>query len=359
MSDTRLTTRERFTRMFEHREADRVPIIDIPWDSTIDRWHAEGMPHDMDFEDFFDIDRITLLHVDGSPRYEKRTLEETDDHVVYTSDWGVTMKQWKHAASTPEFLDFTIVDRATWNEAKKRISASPDRIDWALLEANYPIWRQRGDWLQAALWFGFDVAHSWTIGTERVLINLVEDPDWLMDVFETMLETNLALFDRIWDAGYRFDSIYWWDDMGYKGHQFFSLRTYRRVLKPFHQRAIDWAHAKGIKAHLHSCGDVRPFVPELVSMGLDALNPLEVKAGMDPIALKREFGKDLVLHGGINAVLWDRPDQVRAEMERVVPLLKEAGGYIFSSDHSVPSSVSLTDFREITDLAKRLGSYGP
>ncbi len=357
MIQPKLTTKERFTRMFEHRAADRVPITDVPWHATIERWRGEGLPEGVDFEDYFDIDRVNLLFVDGSPQYEKRTLEETDEYRIYTSDWGVTMREWKHEASTPEFLDFTIVDRASWEVAKKRITTSPDRIDWAYLAANYPIWQARGDWLQAALWFGFDVTHSWTLGTERVLMNLVEDPAWLMDVFETMLETSLALWDRVWDAGYRFDSVFWWDDMGYKGHQFFSLRKYRQVLKPFHQRAIDWAHAKGIKAHLHSCGDIRPFVPELVSMGLDALNPLEVKAGMDPLALKREFGKDLVLHGGINAVLWDDPALVRPEMERLVPALKESGGYIFSSDHSVPSSVSLAAFRAIVEMAKRLGSY--
>jgi uroporphyrinogen decarboxylase len=60
----------------------------------------------------------------------------------------------------------------------------------------------------------------------------------------------------------------------------------------------------------------------------------------------------LVLHGGINAVLWDRPAEIRAEMERVLPTLKENGGYIFSS-----SSVSLEDFRGIIALAKQLGSY--
>ena len=157
--------------------------------------------------------------------------------------------------------------------------------------------------------------------------------------------------------GYHFDSVFWYDDMGYKGHQFFSMRTYRNILKPYHQRAIDWAHKRGIKAHLHSCGDVRPFVPELIAMGLDALNPLEVKAGMNPIELKREYGKDLVLHGGINAVLWDQPEAIREEMQRVVPVVKESGGYIFSSDHSVPSTVSLEDFRRITDLAKELGAY--
>ena len=67
--------------------------------------------------------------------------------------------------------------------------------------------------------------------------------------------------------------------------------------------------------------------------------------------LKKTYGTQLVLHGGINAVLWDHPDQIRAEMERVLPLMKEGGGYIFSSDHSVPSSVSLADFRGIVELA--------
>jgi uroporphyrinogen decarboxylase len=96
----------------------------------------------------------------------------------------------------------------------------------------------------------------------------------------------------------------------------------------------------------------------LIGIGLDALNPLEVKAGMDPVHLKKTYGRELVLHGGINAVLWDHPDRIAAEMERVVPIMKQSGGYIFSSDHSVPSSVSLDDFRSIVTLAKKLGSYG-
>ena len=69
------------------------------------------------------------------------------------------------------------------------------------------------------------------------------------------------------------------------------------------------------------------------------------------------YGRKLVLHGGINAVLWDHPDLIKAEMERVVPVLKENGGYMFSSDHSIPSSVGLEDFRQIVALAKKLGSY--
>jgi len=352
-----MTSRERFSRMFEHRQADRVPIIDSPWGSTIERWHGEGMPRDVSFADYFGLDATAGIGVDNSPRYEARTLEETAEYRIYTTGWGATQKDWKHAASTPEFLDFTVTDPDAWRRAKKRMTPTRDRVDWDHLKAHYPQWRQEGRWIEAGFWFGFDVTHAWMVGTERLLMALVTDPEWCTDIFAHMLELDIALFEMILAEGYLFDAIRWPDDMGYKHNQFFSLDMYRQLVKPAHRRAIEWAHSKGLKAILHSCGDVNPFVPEFVEMGLDGLNPLEVKAGMDPVGIKEAFGRRLVLHGGINAVLWDEPEAIEAEMRRVVPALKESGGYIFSSDHSVPSSVSLADFRRIIDLAKALGSY--
>jgi len=127
--------------------------------------------------------------------------------------------------------------------------------------------------------------------------------------------------------------------------------------KPRQKRAVEWAHAKGAYARMHSCGDVNPFVPELIEIGMDGLNPLEVKAGMDPVALKAAYGDKLVFHGGINAVLWDKPDQITAEIERVVPVMKQNGGYIFASDHSIPENVSLADFTRIIAAARKAGSY--
>jgi uroporphyrinogen decarboxylase len=352
-----MTTHERMLRMYNHQEADRIPIIDSPWGSTIERWQREGMPKEVSYVDYFGLDRLAHISVDNSPRYERTVIEDTPAHKIYTTSWGTTEKQWKHATSTPEFLDFTIKGPDSWLKAKERMQPTRDRVDWANLQKNYKTWRQEGRWIEAGLWFGFDVTHSWIVGTERVLVALVEQPEWMMDMFDHMLDVDLKLLDMVWDAGYHFDVLTWCDDMGYKHNQFFSVRMYRSLLKKYHQRAIDWAHAHGIRAHLHSCGDVNPFVPELVGMGLDALNPLEVKAGMDAVALKKKFGDKLALHGGINAVLWDQADDIIAEMEQIIPVLKENGGYIFSSDHSVPDTVSLESFRRIIEAARRLGSY--
>lgn len=354
---SQMTSQERFRRMFEHREADRVPIIDSPWSSTLERWHREGLPKDVDWADYFGLDHVCGIGADTGPRYPRRVLEETDEYLIETTDTGATWKNWKHTGSTPQFLDAIVTDPDKWREAKKRMTPARDRVDWDFLKKHYPEWRRQGRWILAHLWFGFDITHSRMVGTERLLVALLDTPEWCVDMFNTQLDLNLALFNMVWDEGYRFDAISWPDDLGYKGDQFMSLGMYRELLKPVHRRAADWAHAKGVKVMLHSCGDVRPFIPEFLELGIDCLNPIEVKAGMDPIALKRQYGDRLVLYGGINAALWDRPDAIQAEIERVLPVIKQRGGYIFSSDHSIPDSISLKDFQGIVALAKRLGTY--
>lgn len=352
-----MTTHERMTRMYEHREADRVPITDSAWASTVARWRREGLPSAVSYHDYFGLDRLVGINVDNSPRYPIETLEETADYAITTTQWGATLKNWRHTGGVPEFLDFRIKDWASWEAAKARMRPSRDRIDWELLAQHYERWRAEGAWLTARFWFGYDATHSFMVGTAPVLMAMLDDPDWVRDMIDTCLEMDIALFDMLWEAGYRFDEVRWPDDMGYKYHTFFSLDTYRQIVRPAHQRAADWAHAHGMKVRLHSCGYVEPFIPDLIEIGIDMLNPLEVKAGMDPVKLKRTYGDRLAFHGGLNAVLYTEPGALWAEMERVIPVMKENGGYLISSDHSVPEVVSLAQFERFVSLAKALGRY--
>ena len=352
-----LTTHQRMTRILNHQEADRVPITDGPWSTTLERWRREGLPATVEWEDYFGMDRFYGIGADNSPRYPVKTLEETEEYTVWTSPWGATLKTWKKHGGVPEFLDFTIKDPDSWRTAKKRMTPDRDRIDWKSLEQNYAKWRAGNGWIVAQFWFGFDVTHSWAVGTERVLEAMIDDPEWLVEMWNHYLDVDIALFEMVWEAGYRFDQIVWPDDMGYKGHQFFSPTMYRDLLKPVHQRAADWAHRKGVKVELHSCGDVRPLIPDLIEIGIDILNPIEVKAGMDPAALKSLYGDRLAFHGGINAALYWKPEKLHEHMRQVIPAMKKNGGYILSSDHSVPDNVSLEDFRQFVALAKELGSY--
>ena len=359
-----MTSKERFKRMYEHREADRVPIIDSPWEGTVRRWVREGMPEGADWRDFFGVDKVAGIGVDITPRYShggigggNELIEEDEKSQTFYTDWGVKLRYNRGEDSTPEFLDYKVVDQAAWDDCKRRMYEGEGRIDWDYLKENYPRWQAEGQWIEAGFWFGFDVTHSWMMGTETLLIAMYEEPEMVEDMFATYLDRCMTLFGEIWDAGYHFDAIRWPDDMGYKGTTFFSNEMYRELLAPAHKRAIDWAHERGIVAELHSCGNIMSRVDDLVDMGLDSLNPLEVEAGMQPEALKEKYGAKLVLHGGINAVLWNDKDAILEEIRRVVPVLKENGGYIFSSDHSIPNSVSLENFRAIVEEVKRVGAY--
>lgn len=352
-----MTSKERFSRMFQHKEADRVPIFDSPWAGTIARWEREGMPQGMDWRDYFDTDKVSTISVDITPRYEEKVLEETDDYRIVTSEWGVTMKQFKEQDSTPEFLDFTVTTPEAWEKAKARMTVSKDRIDWKRLEQDFAKWQQEGHWIEGMFWFGFDVTHSWTVGTETMLIAMIEEPEWVEDMFDTYLDRSIQHFNMIWDAGYRFDSIFWYDDMGYKNTPFFSNEMYRSLLQKYHKKAVAWAHDHGIYARLHSCGDIMPLLPDIMDTGIDALNPIEIKAGMDVFKIKQDYGDRLVLHGGINAVLWDDKEAIVEAIRQAVPVLKENGGYIFASDHSIPNSVSLENMRSIINTVKEVGKY--
>lgn len=348
---------ERIKRMYEHKEADRVPIIDSPWAGTIRRWHREGMPAQMEWEDYFGADKLGVFQVDITPRFEEKVLEENDRWYIATSSWGVTMKHFKEEDSTPEFLDYKVTNAEEWEKAKARMTLEDDRIPWALLKNNYDKWRSEGRWIRAIFWFGFDVTHSWMMGTENLLIAMLEEPELVENMFDTYLKNNMRLYERAWDAGYHFDELFWYDDMGYKGSTFFSPDLYRTLLQPYHKQAVDWAHNHNIVSQLHSCGDITTLLPDIVATEVDSLNPLEIKAGVDVIKIKKEYGDKLVLRGGINAVNWNNPQAILEEINQKVPILKENGGFIFSSDHSIPNSVSLKDMKIIMNEVKRVGKY--
>jgi uroporphyrinogen decarboxylase len=352
----KLTERERMLRTYKRQEIDRVPMFDKAWKGTRRRWKNEGI--EGWWEDYFGFDHLTQVRPDNSPRFETKVLEETDRYRIVTTPWGATQKQFKEMDSTPETLDFYYCDSDRWEEAKaKMLQHHEDRIPWEKLKQNAPIWEKEGRFRQLVVWHGFDVAHSGMIGTENVLIGMYEEPEWIKDVIETYLTTSLDLCQRILDAGYQFDGIFWYDDMGYKNTPFFSPEMYREIVKPFHKRAVDWAHERGLVTELHSCGFIEPLIPDILDTGVEMLNPLEIKAGMDPFKLKKLYGDKLAFHGGINAQLWDNIELVKSEMERIIPAMKEGGGYVFASDHSIPNSVSFENMKEIARLAHELGKY--
>ena len=118
-----------------------------------------------------------------------------------------------------------------------------------------------------------------------------------------------------------------------------SVPMFREFIAPYLKRLIDVVHSGGVKFMAHSCGAIRPIIPELIALGIDMLDPIQVAAeGMEPAALKRDFGYKLAFHGGLctqHTLPFGTPRDVTEAVLHRVATLGAGGGYILASSHDI------------------------
>jgi len=175
-----------------------------------------------------------------------------------------------------------------------------------------------------------------------MLLGMALDPDWVKDMVRTYTDMTLRHVETLFaEEGYP-DGMFYYEDLGFKQKPFMSPAMYREIMMPGHRDLFGFSHAHGMKVMVHSCGFVEPLIPDLLEAGMDCLQALEVKAGMDLPRLFRLFGDRLTFFGGIDTRVLITNDlaKIDAEMDaKLLPVLRGGGGYILHSDHSIPPEV--------------------
>jgi uroporphyrinogen-III decarboxylase len=152
--------------------------------------------------------------------------------------------------------------------------------------------------------------------------------------------------------------MYIWGDIAYNHGMFFSPTYWRDVYKPQLKRLCDTAHAAGLKTIYHGCGNASKVFGDMIEAGVDAYNPLEAKAGLDVVALKRQFGKRWSFNGNINVQVLETNDREQVRREVLTKLnAAKGGGYILQSDHSIPDNVDPATYDYVIQLAREYGKY--
>ena len=354
---TELTSRERVLLALSHRKPDRVPIHDGPWETTIERWKREGMPKEATAEEYFGYE-FRLFGFDGSLQLPQQVVEETDEYVIVRNADGATRKDWKHRTSTPGYHDFLIRNRSAWEAHKWRLAWNDSRVDWQKELERFKRDKEAGHFCVFAAVTGYDRAQG-LIGSEELLVAMLEDPAWIKDVFETVGELVIHAAEEMLARGFDFDGVWLFNDMGYRNATLFSPRLYRELIMPIDRRLVDFFHARGLKIILHSCGCVKALIPDLIDVGFDCLQPLETKAGMDLVELKKLYGDKLAFMGGIDVRKMAHPDPrvIEEEIRTKLAAGMSDGAYIYHSDHSVPDNVSLDRYRYVLELVRKYGTY--
>jgi uroporphyrinogen-III decarboxylase len=159
-------------------------------------------------------------------------------------------------------------------------------------------------------------------------------------------------------AGGLLDGMVIWGDVAYRKDLFFSPEYWRKHFKPVVKALVDECHAHGLPVIYHGCGNVRRIFGDFIECGVDAYNPLEAKAGLDVVDLRRQYGHRIAFCGNMDVLTWAHGSE--EELRRVVLTKLNAakgGGFIFQSDHSVPSNVSARNYEFVINLVREHGRY--
>ncbi|MCE5185424.1 MAG: hypothetical protein LLF76_04795 [Planctomycetaceae bacterium] len=370
-------TLKKLSRMktaLSHREPDRVPISDFFWGGFIKRWRKElGLPADANPYYYYDLDWIvTVPNMD--PKIQPfETLKEDADEVIVKTGFGAVMRK-KFSAPMPEFIGFdtdTIekLEALEFDDPKdpRRYFAAGDNQIAGVgdgFERNTPAWVETVKSLHPDFpVFGsiIEVNECLTrlIGPTSNMLWIGMEPErmgrQINRIGQFYLDCAKAQIDA---AGGLLDGFVIWGDVAYRNNMFFSPDYWRTYFKPWVKAIADYAHSKGLMVIYHGCGNINKILEDYIEIGIDAMNPLEAKADLDAVQLRRKYGQRLGICGNSNIQVWETGDEEAIRREVLGKLnAAKGGGYIFQSDHSVASDVSGQTYDYIVKLVRQFGNY--
>jgi uroporphyrinogen decarboxylase len=352
-----MTSKERIELIIKHKEADRIPIMDTIWETTISRWHQEGLPADKGPYEYFGYDAWYAIGADITLQLTPETIEENDEYIIARNSDGAINKYWKKSTSTPQLIDFLIKTRKKWEEYKERSKYNESRVNFDGAIATYKSGIASGYPVQYFNGVGYDWWQR-IVGPVNMMMGMIENPEWIKEMFKANTDLNITIMEEMIAKGVVFDSAFFWDDLGYRNGTLFSPAMYRELLFPYHKRLCDFCNARGIYVVLHSCGNVNALMPMFIEAGFSCLQPLETKSGMDLFELKKNYGEYITLMGGIDVrTMALGGEALEKEVINKITFAKKGGGYIYHSDHSVPDNVSFSNYSKVISLAKEYGKY--
>jgi uroporphyrinogen decarboxylase len=217
----------------------------------------------------------------------------------------------------------------------------------------------------ATPWLAFPLERAFAMQRmDRFMLNLGRHPDFARALLTKITELCKTLMGHfLSECGDNIDMIKIGDDLGMQKSLLMSPKMYRDILKPLHADYISFikSHTKA-KVFFHTDGDVFPLIPDFIEMGVDILNPIQTSAGKmsDLQELKKQFGKDIVFCGAIDThrvLPFGTPDEVRAEVKRVIETLGADGGYMLGPVHIIMPDVPPENILAMVDAAVEYGSY--
>lgn len=324
-----MSSRERVLAALSHQQPDRTPR-DFWAEPPAMRRLFTHLGHE-DSARLLDDLGVDVFHLDAPAPPERQLSGGVSEnfwgerYVYQTTPWGPMREDTRGAlAGAREFSDLEAFDWPT-----------PDCLDRSGLAGQC---RRNED---RALLYGF--ADIWqrpalVRGWEEMFVDMGERPEWVHFLSRKFTDFYLEDYTRAAEiTNGRIDLYLLISDLGSQSGPLISVNMFRQFVAPYLKEMIDRIHQLGGRVLYHSCGMIRPLIPELVALGVDVLDPIQPAGpAMQPENLKREFGDRISFHGGIDMqelLPHGTPEQVETEVRRYCEVLGDSGGYILGPAH--------------------------
>ncbi len=363
-----MNSRELVDRLLRGKDAPRVGIHDNVWGDTLDKWLQQGYPKDSNGNAIPPVEHFSFDLASCGGWFDvmpfkgfNEVEEETDEWEIRRNGAGAALKWWKNKSGTPEHIDFRMTSREVWERDYRPhlLELDRDRIYIEGARKSLEKYKNMGKWTYFGHLFIWENMRQ-SMGDMCLYESLLLDPEWILDygrVYTDFFKMHYAALFA--DAGLP-DGVWVYEDLGFKDRLFCSPEVLSRLIFPFFSELVDFFHSYDLPVVLHTCGLTEPVLDQIVEAGFDALNPIEKKAGNDPMGIAKNFKDDLAFIGALDARVLESGNRklIEKEVSELLSGMKKLGArYVFGSDHSLTTNIDYEDFLFALRVCRENMSY--
>jgi len=342
-----MNNRERIINTVLNRPVDRLPYFCFfgPWGETIEKWKDEGLVGDwcdgLDFDEGIAVINVNLGY---HPPYEYEYISEDERTITTRNEQGIVTRSMKRGSTIPEYLEYPVCDRASWELLKKRLD--PD--DYSRFP---PDWEERtaelngGDALNQLGTYPYGLFGTLRdmFGVEKLLFMTYDDRELIKEIMNYLTDFWIAIWERA-AKDVRVDAIHMWEDMSGVSGSLISPAMIRELMVPCYKKMKDFCVRRGVPVFsLDTDGDVKLIAEVFIEAGINLLFPFEVQASGDVCEYLTRYPTLCCLGGIDKRALAAGKDAIDSELERVMPSFK-TGHYIPQLDHLIHPEVPYENF---------------
>lgn len=350
-----MTSRERVRTAIRHQKPDRIPAAYEAVGSVNQKLvkHYGFTSYDQLLEKFqIDIVPVTPRYI--GPELKNRVNDKGE--VIRPSYWGFeeTLHQTEiDLYSLTSYYPLHGVE--TLEDLERYTYPDPDWFDYGSIR------EQCDRYPDKAIIVGHEGSFqivTYLMEMDEFFMLMLDEPEVAQRILDKMVAFELEYYRRILEAGNgRIDLLRPHDDYGTQISLLFSVEMWRQFFRENTKKLVDLAHEYRAFYQQHSCGAIRPLIPELISCGVDVLEPIQKVQGLEPESLQEEFGGKITFHGGIDTqglLPYGTPEQVRTETRRFIETLGQNGGYILMASQAFEGDVPIENIEAVYETERKV-----